>query len=259
MIVDARQQHLIDHNFLLSMGLLMSNSVIGEFFDTYNIGIVSSGVPNKQYNVVFIKKKTSKPEKVIQRWEQFFERRGLPFRVLISPGFEDEYEPLLRQRGYEKIEPETVMMLSDLPLKGDGEPDLVIRTVSAPDELAHFQETVAKGFSLPDGSGPFVITEQVYTLPDVELFIGYAGDRAASTSMLIKTGEVAGIYWVATREEYRGRGFGAAMTLHAVLAGRGKGCTFASLQATAMGRPVYERIGFSNPYNYRVYAPSEGV
>lgn len=259
MISDTKQQHLIDHNFLLSMGLLMSNSVIGEFFDTYNIGIVSSGVPNKQYNVVFIKKKTSKPEKVIQRWEQFFELRGLPFRVLISPGFEDGYAPLLGERGYEEIEPETAMTLSDLPEKDEGKADLTIKRVATHDELVHFQETVARGFSLPDGSGPFVITQETCDLPDVDLFIGYADGQPASTSMLIKTGHIAGIYWVATLEEYRRRGFGAAMTLHAVLVGKDRGCTLASLQASKMGKPVYERIGFTNPYNYRAYALSKNL
>jgi len=257
MAVDTKQQHLVDHNYLVSMGLLMSNSVSGEFYDTYDIGIINSGVPNRLYNIVFIKRRPAKPERVILRWERFFESRALPFRVSITPGFEDGYVPLLEERGYKQIEPETVMVLSDLPEGTGGKTDLVIKKVVTPDELTHFQETAARGFSLPEGTGPFAITAQIRDLPDVELFIGYADGRPASASMLIKTGHVAGIYWVATLKEYRGRGFGEAMTLHAILAGREKGCTFASLQATAMGRPVYEKIGFSNPYDYRVYAPSE--
>lgn len=257
MAFDAKQQHLIDHNYLVSMGLLMSNSVIGEFYDTYDVGIINSGVPNRLFNVVFIKRRSSRPEKVIRTWEQFFESRTLPFRVSIPPGFEDGYVSLLEERGYEQIEAETVMLLSDLPERGGGKTGLVVKRVVTPDELTHFQETAAKGFSLPEGAGPFAITAQIRDLPDVDLFIGYTDGRPASTSMLIKTGPVAGIYWVATREKYRGRGFGEAITLHAVLAGREQGCAFASLQATAMGRPVYQKIGFINPYDYRVYAPSE--
>lgn len=259
MEIRGRQQYLMDHNYLISMGLLISNSIIGEFYDSYDVGIINSGVPKRLFNIVFIKKRALKPEKVIRRWEGFFESRGLPFRVSIPPGFEEGYLPLLKERGYEEIEPETVMLLPDLPEKSGGETGLVIRRIATPDELTHFQETVVQGFSLPDGAGPFVITEQICNLPDVDLFIGYADDQPASTSMLIKTGDVAGIYWVATREHCRRRGFGAAMTLHAALAGRGRGCTFASLQATEMGRPVYERIGFVNPYNYRVYARSQDI
>jgi len=257
MALDTKQQHLIDHNYLISMGLLMSNSVFGEFYDTYDIGIINSGVPNRLFNIVFIKRRPAKPEAVIRRWERFFESRRLPFRVSITPGFEDGYISLLAERGYEQIDPETVMVLSDLPERTGGKTRLVVKKVVTPDELTHFQETAARGFSLPDGAEPLAITGQTRDLPDVDLFIGYADGRPASTSMLIKTGDVAGIYWVATLKEYRGRGFGEAMTVHAVLAGREKGCAFASLQATAMGRPVYERIGFTNSYNYQVYAPPE--
>jgi len=257
MISDTKYQHLIDHNFLISMGLLMSNSVLGEFFDSYNIGIVSSGVPNKFYNVVFIKKKSSKPERVIQKWEQFFESRGLPFRVLISPGFEDVYEPLMKEKGYKEVEAETAMALSDLSERGGEETDLVIKRVATPEELAHFQETVAEGFSFHSKVGPFLITERVHALPDADLFIGYADGKPASTSMLMKTGNVAGIYWVATLNKYRKRGFGAAMTLRAVLAGRNKGCKLASLPATKMGRPVCEGIGFVDCYSYRAYTVSK--
>jgi len=258
MAFDTKRQRLIDHNYLVSMGLLMSNSISGEFYDTYDVGIINSGVPNRLYNIVFIKRKPKKPERVIQKWERFLESRGLPFRVSIPPGFEEGYVPLLEETGYEQIEPETVMILSDLPERVEGKSGLIIKGVVTSDELSHFQETAAKGFSLPEGAGPFAITAQIRDLPDVELFVGYANGLPASTSMLIKTESAAGIYWVATREEYRGRGFGEAMTRHAALAGRVKGCAFASLQATAMGRPVYERIGFVNPYNYMVYALSGG-
>lgn len=256
MIPDARQQYLIDHNCLLSIGLLMSNSVLGEFFDSYNVGIVSSGVPNKIYNIVFIKRKASKPEKVIQKWEQFFESRGLPFRVVISPGLEDRYEPLMKERGYKEIEAETAMILPNLQTLSNKETDLVIKRVVTPKELSHFQETVAEGFDFHSKVGPFLITERLQALPDAELFIGYADGRPASTSMLIRTGDIAGIYWVATLKKYRKRGFAEAMTLHAVLAGRDKGCTVASIQASKMGRQVFESIGFTNCYNYRAYVLS---
>lgn len=257
MTVDTRQQYLIDHNCLLSIGLLMSNSVLGEFFDSYNLGIVSSGVPNKIYNIVFIKRKASKPERVIQKWEQFFELRGLPFRVVFSPGFEDRYEPLMRERGYKEIEAETTMTLSNLPAVHNKETDLDIKKVVTPEELTHFQETIAEGFDFHSKVGPFLITERVHALPDAELFVGYADGRPAATSMLIRTGDIGGIYWVATLKKYRRHGFAAAMTLHAVLAGRDKGCTVASVQASKVGRPVFEKIGFVNRYNYRAYALSK--
>ncbi len=243
----------MDHNFLLTMGLMMSNSVFGEFFDSYRIGIYSSGIPDERWNVVFVKRTTSKPQRVVEKWEEFFTPRQLPFRVLFSPGVEGEFLPLLQERGYEKSDPLPVMTLENLPTKVDERTDLDIRKVSTLEELGDFQEAGEKGFSLPAGTGPYVTTEQTFRLPDIEMFIGYTESKPACTSMLIRTGPVAGIYWVSTLPEYRHRGFGAAITLRAVLAGKEKGCAYASLQASAMGKPVYARIGFDNPYDYLAY------
>lgn len=253
MVLDNKYLSLMDHNYLLSMGLLMSNSVAGEFFDSYQFGIFHSGVPTRDFNCVFIKRKTSKPMNVCQKWEQFYAMRKLPFRVVIRPGLEDSYLSLLLDRGYQKTESVPVMALFNISEKYNERTDLVVREVKNLRELGHFQETVVKGFSLPWGTGPFVITEQVFDLPNCDMFVGYFADKPVCTSMLIKTGLVAGIYWVSTLAEYRNRGFGQAITERSVAAGRYKGCEFACLQASKMGKPVYAKIGFDNPYDYLVY------
>ena len=41
-------------------------------------------------------------------------------------------------------------------------------------------------------------------------------------------------------------------------ASRGLGCAMASLQASPMGLPVYERIGFEQVADYRTYVPVSG-
>ena len=55
---------------------------------------------------------------------------------------------------------------------------------------------------------------------------------------------------MATLEARRGRGLGEAITWEAVKAGIAAGCELASLQASALGRPVYERMGFETPLHY---------
>jgi ribosomal protein S18 acetylase RimI-like enzyme len=254
MVLDEKYVHLMDHNYFLSMGLMMSNSMTGEFFDSYSFGIFHSGIPTRDFNVVFIKRKSSKPAKLCEKWERYFAERELPFRVTITPGLEDSYALTLVDRGYKKMESVPVMSLFNIPHTFGERTDLVIKAVKDLTELGHFQEAGEKGFSLPEGSGPFVITEQVLNLPDCDLFIGYCDGRPACTSMLIKTGPVAGIYWVSTIAEYRNHGFGQAITEHAVVSGKNMGCDFACLQASKMGKPVYEKIGFDNPYHYAVYA-----
>ena len=53
-----------------------------------------------------------------------------------------------------------------------------------------------------------------------------------------------GIYLVATDPAARGRGLARDLTTVALNDARAAGCTSASLQSTAMGKPVYTRLGF---------------
>src|SRR6266550_3810927 len=55
---------------------------------------------------------------------------------------------------------------------------------------------------------------------------------------------------VATPSEHRGRGYGAAITWHAVREGFATGAELAYLQASAIGESVYRRLGFREVVTY---------
>lgn len=255
--MEKEKQDLLDYNYVLGMGFLISNTVSGEFFNSFKFSVFNTRFPSRVFNVVFVKEKTSNPLKLLQKGERFFESERLPFRIAFKNGLEKKYLPLLAERGYKEGRPEVVMTLSALPAQRVFRKDLDIRRVSTPGELAHFQEIVEKSYALPAGSGPAVITERTWKLPDSEMFVGYADNQPACTSMLIRTGPVAGIYWVATLARFRNRGLGKAITVAALAAGKNRGCTFANLQASVLGEPVYRKIGFENPYNYRSFNSPE--
>ena len=257
MALNKNQEELVDYNYVFSMGLLISNTWVGEFLDSYRSSIFNSGVPNRQFNVFFVKERASNPEKLLQKGEQFFESRKLPFRISFRCGLENDFLSLLSDKGYQENRPETVMTLLHLPEKNHFQKDLSIKRVSGAKGLRHFQEIIEKSYSLPEGAGPYVITERMVRLPGIEMFVGYVDNEPASTSMLIKTGPVAGIYWVATLDKYRNHGFGKEITAQSLVAGKMRGCTFASLQASVMGKPVYEKMGFDNPYNYQNFNSPE--
>jgi hypothetical protein len=253
MKLDQQQQDLVDYNYLLSMGILTSNTISGEFYEGYNFSCYNRGVPDRRFNVFFIKEGTSNPDRLLQKGEQYFKSRNLPFRVAFKHGLESDFLTPLSERGYREGRPDIVMTLMELQDKNTFQKDLTIKKVSTAEELAHFQEVAEKSYSLPPGVGSFAINDRILRLPDVEMFIGYTGDEPASISMLFQTGPVAGIYWVGTLEKFRNRGFGKEITAAPLVAGKNRGCSFASLQASDLGKPVYEKMGFDNPYNYRSF------
>ena len=52
------------------------------------------------------------------------------------------------------------------------------------------------------------------------------------------------VWWVATVPEARGRGLAAGLMRRALADGRERGCEITTLQATKLGGPVYERLGY---------------
>ena len=64
---------------------------------------------------------------------------------------------------------------------------------------------------------------------------------------------VAGIYWVGTLPEARGRGIAEACTRAATNAGFAAGASFAALQASVMGEPIYRRMGYREVTRYPWY------
>jgi GNAT superfamily N-acetyltransferase len=69
------------------------------------------------------------------------------------------------------------------------------------------------------------------------------GKPAAGMMTLDHVGDCF-IAFVATDPDARGRGLATALMTRALLDARERGCTTTSLQATKLGQPVYERLGY---------------
>ena len=80
--------------------------------------------------------------------------------------------------------------------------------------------------------------------------VGMVDGVPVATSRLSTSGGVAGLYGIVTIPHARGQGYGRAMTLAALDAGRRLGLRIAALQATDLGYPVYRRIGFEEQFRY---------
>lgn len=81
-------------------------------------------------------------------------------------------------------------------------------------------------------------------------FVAYLNGRPASCAMIVNTGRASGLFEVATSMEARRRGLGELVSRAATRAGFEYGAEVVVLQATALGEPVYRRIGFETFTNY---------
>ena len=89
-------------------------------------------------------------------------------------------------------------------------------------------------------------TLHMFKLLPVEghVYLAHAGGAPAACVAALDVNGDTTIWNVATLPEARGRGLATALMRQALLDAGERGCVTTSLQATAMGRPVYARMGY---------------
>jgi predicted GNAT family acetyltransferase len=104
--------------------------------------------------------------------------------------------------------------------------------------------------------------ERLYTLESTrgfanDMFVRYLarsnGQSVAASAVYYHAG-VAGIFAVATDQQVRGRGFGRAVTAAPLLDAKRLGYKFSVLQASELGYPVYQRLGFEHRWTINLFA-----
>ncbi|HEX6675593.1 MAG TPA: GNAT family N-acetyltransferase [Actinomycetes bacterium] len=108
-----------------------------------------------------------------------------------------------------------------------------------------FEELVGV-FARAELGGPSMAPELAFVQGRLggQAFVAEAGGELVGASAAVLFGANGWIGGVAVLPEWRGAGLGSALTTAAVRWIADAGAGTASLYATAMGRPVYERLGF---------------
>jgi GNAT superfamily N-acetyltransferase len=77
-----------------------------------------------------------------------------------------------------------------------------------------------------------------------ENYVAYLDGEAAAAVVILPVDGDASVWDVATMPDARGRGLCRRLLHRALWDARAAGCDFSSLQATKLGEPVYERLGY---------------
>lgn len=138
--------------------------------------------------------------------------------------------------------------------------NLRIERIATEAALDDHVRVVAEGFGswMPETLGR-IFTSKLLEEPDWAGWIGYEDGVPVASAQLVVHRNVAGLYYIATVEAARRKGYGDAITRHAVREGQARGCDLACLQASPSGRPVYERLGFEVIGEYVTYVPSDNA
>jgi len=230
-------------------------------------GVVTilSGLPFDWFNQVLIERNEATPAGLLAAVAGA-RGRGDPFVVRLRDGVDDRFISTLTQAGLALAGAETSTTgMVAFPIDHDtiaahGHPDLEIRRVTDVAGIEAHRQTVTAGF----GSDPAVALGtaclDLLDRPECVVYVGYVDGDPVISGLGWRTGRTVGVFSIATKESARRRGYGAAMTARVVVDGVAAGCDVASLQASEMGRPIYERLGFRTIVRYTAYVdPAPGA
>jgi len=222
-------------------------------------GLVMVGAPHGTVvtNMAIVAGRTD-ADTVTRETERVYGRSGLPFSVHTRAHVDGELEAALSAGGFHRIAATPGMVLhADAHAAAAPVPrELVVRSVETDRDRAAYAEVMAEAYAVygsPEASTQaFFDRMESVRGPTVRAFLGWCDARAVSGAMLYLSHGIGGVGWVGTRPTAFGRGYGAALTRHVVGEGFRRGAGFANLQASPMGAPVYERMGFSRETAYHL-------
>ena len=183
---------------------------------------------------------TVPPVRFFDAAASFFGSIARPF-VLWVPSSAGSHLSGAVDRGLVRFGDRCPAMVASHPVTPSGGPG--VRLATDDESLATFGDVCERGYQQP-GMARLMSHRQSYRAPDSFWHVAFADDLPISVACGFKTGDIGGIYSVATPPEFRGRGFAAAATSAATNHLFDLGVEHVILQASTLGYGVYERLGF---------------
>lgn len=207
--------------------------------------LMSSGGAGPESNVAAVLGPMP-PEHVFTRADAFFGPEG--YALAVEVGAAPTLEAHVVSHGWHLDEEEPSLVLTPVPANPPSPLGLSIRSVA---DAAGFDDFLV----VSEDARRWVPSLAAALDPAVALFVGYINGEPVATSRLTCLGEVGDINGVVTLPAQRRQGIGTAMTWAACAEGVRRGCAAMTLTASAMGYPVYVRMGFVPVCTYRTYMP----
>lgn len=197
------------------------------------------------------------PDELLVRARTFFGARARGFAVWARAEASEDQDLIAaaERGGLRKVFAMPEMVLDRAPEPCPPPEGVELRRVASPADAEDYWEVAADAYA----TNGFLEEVFAYDRSEglwadgVAAFLALVDGRPASIAMTIVNHGVAGIYWVGTRPDARARGLGRVLTTAAVEAGLEMGSNLVSLQASPLGRPIYERMGFEAIYDYELY------
>jgi GNAT superfamily N-acetyltransferase len=177
---------------------------------------------------------------------------GVPLRLFVAHEHEPELAEVTVERRLERSPvPYPGMVLHPIADPDAPPANVVVESADATGADEFRSVAIASGFSREVAEALY--SESFLADADVQAFVGRLDGRPVGYSLAILSERTGGVYNVGTVPDARRKGVGTALTWAAVDVARQAGFDCAVLQASEMGLPIYEAMGFRNVVLYAVF------
>jgi GNAT superfamily N-acetyltransferase len=213
---------------------------------------IASRLPGPEFNPVFVTGPVGDPAKMVQDSKSFMEGLGVSsWRMVAAPPLISVVDPSAIAAGLRPGRKLPGMVLDPIPARAPRKPaGLRIRRVM---DATLWRTMMRVGLTTFTGVPPDDPDKFLPYTPAIGArgYVGFVGKVPVSTSLGLSNSGVGGVFFVSTTSEYRGRGYGAALTWQAAVDSRREGCRASYLQASEMGFPIYQRMGYREITRYQ--------
>lgn len=223
-------------------------------------------VPSFPYNGVFKFRVAADAEARIDAINRHFEARAVRYFWLVHPTTQPaNLDRLLEARGFTESEIFNGMVVEpnrlDAPFSAPG--DVLIREIKPADEPIVL-EMVAKRWSAPTDAmqhlQAFFRSARIgEPASPMRGWLATINDAPVGKAFTYRTGNIVGLYGVATQPEARGKGVGAAICARALKDSCDDGIDLLALHSTPMAHGLYRRFGFRDVAPFRLFTPAHGT
>jgi GNAT superfamily N-acetyltransferase len=192
--------------------------------------------------------KEDEAENLLTRVTEHFQSSGsnvVRFRItpLTRP---KTFSSLLERHGFEKEEEESIMVFKGRQLEEKLNREVEVRQMSE-SEVDVGNKIVLEVFQFPtELKKEFEKLVLSWMQKGGRYFVGYVDGKPVGTSFLFSLMKAGGIFTVGTLKEYRKRGIGTTLTVHAVIESIKEGNDLHTLQTVKGGKAekLYREVGF---------------
>ena len=250
---------MFENNFLAALKHFASASH-GRVHTTATASFVSCPLPfdGPLFNAVLPTVETP-GSIVLNEAREFFSGRRRPYHVWTCVGRDTDLEEAALSAGFVRNGagegPAMVLSRSVEPLK----PPEGVGIVQVHDSKKSYEFglVAASAFALGakrDVAEAFSKYSWILTSPTSFAFVAVRDGRSVACSLLLRTGHVAGLYFVGTTPTFRRQGLGTLLSAYAVYAGFSSGVDVVFLQSSLQAVSLYQSLGFSEFAYFRCFS-----